>query len=137
MEVWGLTVDVERWPTILPTVDTVTLLDTGPLRTGVRALIVQPGLRAEWTVRTVEPDHRFVWTTQWHGKPMVAEHIVESVDGGALNTLRLSYDGNRRSLLTVLLGPLMRMTLAREAKAFRRAAESAHQRLQLFEGLHR
>jgi uncharacterized protein YndB with AHSA1/START domain len=123
-QVWQLTVDIERWPEILPTVKKITRMDSGPLVVGSRALVEQPGFRAEWTVRSVEPNHRFVWATQWRGRALVAEHLVEPVDGGARNTLRLELEGPHSALINAVLGPLMRITLAREAKAFRRTAEA-------------
>lgn len=123
--VWHLNTDIEHWPDILPTVNAVTRLDAGPFGPGSRARIEQPGLTAEWTVQLVEPGRRFVWATQWRGRPLVAEHLVEAADGGTRITLRLHLAGTRNPLLGAVLGPLMRWTLAREANAFRRAAETA------------
>ncbi len=121
--VWHLTTDIERWPDILPTVNAVTRLDSGPFGLRSRARVEQPGLSAEWTVELFEPERRFIWATQWRGRRLSAEHLVEAADGGTRNTLRLRLGGTRNPLLGAVAGPLMRWTLAREAKAFRRAAE--------------
>lgn len=123
--VWQLTIDIDRWPEILPTVQTVTRLDPDPLAAGSRVRIEQPGLTAEWTVQVLEPDHRFIWATEWRGRPLVAEHHLQAAGESTVNTLRLRLGGAPSPLLRVTLGPLMRMTLAREARAFRRAAERA------------
>jgi uncharacterized protein YndB with AHSA1/START domain len=123
--VWELTTDVERWPRILPTVNAVTRLDPDPFATGSRARLEQPGLTAEWTVQVIEPPRRFVWSTEWHGRPLVAEHLLEPAGGGTRNTLRLGLGGSRNPVLGAVLGPLMWLTLAREARAFRRAAEAS------------
>jgi uncharacterized membrane protein len=124
-QVWNLTIDIDGWPDILPTVNKVTRVDSGPLRPGSRAIVEQPGLRAEWTVHTVEPHQRFVWATEWRGRPLVAEHLIEAVDSATRNTLRLDLGGPRNAVLGVLLGLPMRLTLTREGRAFRRAAEGS------------
>jgi ribosome-associated toxin RatA of RatAB toxin-antitoxin module len=121
--VWKLTTDVDRWPEILPTVRAVTRLDPDPISAGSRVRIEQPGLTAEWTVQVLESGRRFIWATEWRGRPLVAEHHLAAAGESTVNTLRLRLGGARNPLLGVTLGPLMRMTLAREARAFRRAAE--------------
>jgi hypothetical protein len=54
--VWGLTIDVERWPSMSPTVTTVKRLDPGPLRMGSQTLVKQPGQpKRIWIVTLLEP----------------------------------------------------------------------------------
>ncbi len=61
-QVWALTVDVESWPTMTPTMTSVQRLDEGPLRVGSTARIKQPGQSSRiWTVTTLEPNEAFAW----------------------------------------------------------------------------
>ncbi|MGZ5404553.1 MAG: SRPBCC family protein [Nocardioides sp.] len=49
--VWGLIIDVERWPERIPTVITVERLDAGPLDVGSRTRLQHPRLpTVVWTV---------------------------------------------------------------------------------------
>lgn len=127
--VWQLTTDVERWPTLFPTVQHVQRLDDGPLRIGSTARIRQPGQPpATWTVTVLEPGSRFVWQTRRPGLLMVATHeIVDetSPDGDALcrNTLTLDLTGAVGGLVGRLLRKRLAAVLGTENQGFRRAAE--------------
>ena len=60
--VWALTVDVESWPELSPTMTAVERLDGGPLRVGSTARVKQPGQRAKvWTVTAVQPGRPVPW----------------------------------------------------------------------------
>lgn len=69
--VWELTVQVERWPSITPTMASVERLDDGELRPGSRARIEQPGRKpAIWTVTRVDGPRVFEWETKTAGVTM-------------------------------------------------------------------
>jgi uncharacterized membrane protein len=122
-DVFALNIDVERWPSLTPTVTSVELLD-GPLAVGARALIKQPGQRPTvWTVTELEPDHRFAWRARVIGVSMVATHVVEPTDGGCRNTLSLELHGAGGRLFGAVLGRNLRSVLATENEGFRRAAQ--------------
>jgi hypothetical protein len=121
--VFALTIDIERWPQLTPTVTTVERLDQGPLRVGSQAYIKQPGQRrAVWTVDALEPDRRFVWSTTTSGIRMLATHLVEPIPSGSRSSLQVELSG----IAAMFLGPLLRRkiqrVLATENDGFRREA---------------
>ena len=121
--VWALTIDVERWPQVMPTVTRVDRPDDGPLSVGSSARLEQPGLRpAVWTVKTFEPGRRFAWTSRLLGASIVGRHDIEPVPDGVRNTLTLELGGLRGRLIGTLFGNRLRATLATENESFRRAA---------------
>lgn len=123
--VWGLTVDVESWPELTPTITSVRRLDAGELRLGSQARIVQPRQRpAVWTVTEFEPHRRFAWGTTVLGVRMVGTHVLEPTDdGGTRNTLLLDLDGFGAGLLGRIVGGAMRHAIHTENQGFRRRAE--------------
>ena len=124
--VWALTIDVERWPQVMPTVSRVDRLDDGPLAVGSSARLEQPGLRpAIWTVTTLEPGRRFAWASRLLGAPIVGRHDIEPTDGGARNTLTLELGGLRGRIIGTVFGARLRSTLVTENESFRAAAVAA------------
>lgn len=92
--VWDLTVDIEAWPTMTPTISAVRALDQGPLGVGSRALVKQPAQRAAvWTVTTFDPPRTFIWETTVMGLHMVGSHIVTPTQSGCRNTLAIDVSG--------------------------------------------
>lgn len=124
---WALTIDVERWPSLFPTVTTVERLDTGPMQLGSRARIKQPGQpNRVWTVTEFSPNRRFVWTTSAWGFAMRAEHVLTPTSaGGTSNLLRIVLDGPLAGVVAALGGRQIRKTLATENEGFRVAATAA------------
>ena len=122
--VWDLTMDVESWPNVTPTITKIERLDQGPLKVGASARIKQPAQRERiWTVTALEPKKRFSWATRAMGMKMTGGHHLSESTGGTTNTLTLDVEGG----LAPVLGPLMRRTLlksiATENEGFKRAAE--------------
>lgn len=125
--VWARTVDVESWPSIFPTVTTVSRLDDGPFRINSQARIKQPGQPQRiWTVTELEPDRRFVWTARAKGFAMTATHTVTPTDTkGTTNSLRLDLNGPLAVIIAAFYGRKLREILAIENQGFRAAAMSA------------
>jgi hypothetical protein len=122
--VWQLTVDVESWPTMTPTITSVRRLDTGPLRVGSQASIKQPAQSlAVWTVTELEPGRRFAWRTRRMGLTMVGSHVVTGDGDTCRNTLTLDVEGRGSRLFGLIFGPLMRRTLDTENAGFKTWAE--------------
>ncbi|MHB1139227.1 MAG: SRPBCC family protein [Microthrixaceae bacterium] len=123
--VWELTLDIESWPELTPTMTSVERLDDGALRVGSTARVVQPRQRPTvWTVTALEPRSRFVWSTKLATLTMTASHEVEEVGPDRCrNTLRVELDGFGAGLARRLLGSTMRRAITTENEGFRSAAE--------------
>ena len=124
--VWALTVDVESWPQVTPTMSSVSRLDDEPFGVGSRARVKQPKLRAAvWTVTRFEPGSVFEWSTRTMGMTMTGGHHLEAIDDGhCRNVLTLTASGPTATLLGWLLSRPMRAAIATENAGFKRAAES-------------
>ena len=124
--VWDLTIDIERWPTLTPTILSVERIDDGDLRVGSSARVRQPRMPlAVWTVTELEPLSRFVWEAQILGSRFVGGHHLTSMSDGTRNVLTLDVSGWTAGLLAVTAGSAMRQAIATENDGFRRAALSA------------
>jgi uncharacterized membrane protein len=127
--VWQLTLDVEQWPTLFPTVEHVQRLDDGSMRVGSTARIKQPGQSpAVWTVTELAPGSRFVWQARRPGMLMVATHEIVEEQGpdgvtACRNTLTLDLTGALGELVGRLLRSRLSAVLATENEGFRAAAE--------------
>ena len=120
-DVWQVTTDVERLPSITPTMTRVERLDGGPLAVGSQARIKQPGQRARvWTVTVLEPERRFAWSTKVMGATMTATHELAPTERGTSNTLTIDVDG---ALVGALVKAPARKAIARENEGFRAATE--------------
>ncbi|MCB1257723.1 MAG: SRPBCC family protein [Microthrixaceae bacterium] len=117
---WGLTVDVERWPTMFSTVTTVERLEEGPVSVGSTALIRQPWqLPRVWTVTQVDAPRRFVWTAPIGKAQMTACHeLTPAGTGSCLNRLSIDIEGPGSRILGLLLGGKMSKVLAAENRGF-------------------
>jgi uncharacterized membrane protein len=123
--VWALTVDVERWPELTPTVTSVQRLDDGPLGVGSRARVKQPAQRAAvWTVSRFEPGVAFEWGTRVGSVRMVGAHHLEAVEGGTRNVLTVELSGIGSGLVERLVGRRVREAIATENLGFKRSAEA-------------
>jgi len=121
--IWRLTTDVERWPSFMPTVQAVTLLEPGPLRVGSSARVKQPGQTAAvWTVSTIEPETEFTWEARRMGLRMIGKHALTPVGDGTRNTLSIEVTGRGAGIFGALLGGAIARTIQRENEAFQRAA---------------
>ena len=121
--VWRLTTDVERWPSFMPTVQAVTLLQPGPLQVGSSARVKQPGQTAAvWTVSTITPETEFTWETRRMGLRMIGRHLLEPDGDGTRNTLSIEVIGRGAGIFAAFFGGMIAKVLQRENDAFQRAA---------------
>ncbi|MFT3854064.1 MAG: SRPBCC family protein [Ilumatobacteraceae bacterium] len=126
-KVWTLTIDVESWPKVTPTVTSVSRLDDGAFGVGSRARIKQPRQPAAvWTVTRYEPESLFEWSRSSFGLTVVAAHHIEPLDDGRCrNVLTLELSGPMAKVFGWLLARPSRRAIATENASFKRAAESA------------
>lgn len=124
--VWGLTEDVERWPTFTPTMTSVERLDDGRLRVGSTARVVQPRQRPRvWTVTAVDAPRRFEWSAKLGPMTLAATHLIEPDPAGAANTLVVELTGPGSGVFGRLTRRQLEAALRTENEGFRRAAEAA------------
>lgn len=125
--VWSLTVDVERWPELTPTMTSVERLDPGPFGLGSRARIVQPKQRPRvWTVTRFEAHRCFEWQAKLGTVTMTGGHLLEEVEHGATrNRLSLELTGVGSRLLGMVAGRQLAAAIATENDGFARAALAA------------
>lgn len=124
-DVWGLFVDVERWPEMTKSIREVRRLDSGPLLVGSEAVIRQPGLpRARWRVTELEPGRSFVWESSSGGVTSVGGHAVDADGQGSIITLTLRLHGPMAGVVEALVGRRAQRNMTMEMEGFRRTAES-------------
>jgi Polyketide cyclase / dehydrase and lipid transport len=122
--VWDLTIDVATWPSFTPTMQRVERLDAGPMRIGSSARIKQPGQTpAVWTVTRVEPERELTWQTRRMGLTMVGSHTLTTVGTQCRNTLSIDVAGRGSRLFALVIGWLVRRSLAVENAGFKAQAE--------------
>ncbi|MGE3960094.1 MAG: SRPBCC family protein [Dehalococcoidia bacterium] len=122
--VWELTLDVEAWPQLTPSITSVRRLDTGPMALGSQARIKQPAQSERtWTVTELQPLRRFAWATKVMGATMTGGHDLEAVPGGTRNTLSVRVEGALAPLLGLLIRRPIAKAIAMENEGFKRAAE--------------
>ncbi|MBD3924416.1 SRPBCC family protein [Nocardioides cavernae] len=122
--VWGLLVDVERWPERIPTVDSVERLDEGPLTVGSRTRLRQPKLpEAVWTVTELDEGRSFVWESRSPGVSITASHLVEPQAGATRLTLAVTISGPMAPVGWLMTKGLTRRYVETEAASLTRAAE--------------
>ncbi len=123
--VWDLTADIERWPSVTPTITALEKITDGPVAVGTRARIEQPGLRpAVWTVEELTPGRKLVWSTRMLGARFVGGHEVVPNGAGCTNRLTLDVTGPSAPLLALVAGTRLRTALDTEGEGFRRAAQA-------------
>jgi hypothetical protein len=122
--VWALQVDVERWPSLTPTMVRVERLEPGPLRLGSTARVKQPGQSAAvWTVTHFVDGREFAWQTKRLGMTMEGRHVVEELGPDKCRsslTLKVSGFGSR--LFGTLIGAAITRAIRIENEGFRKAA---------------
>jgi uncharacterized membrane protein len=125
--VWRLFIDVERWPQMTRSIRNVRRLDTGPLRVGSEALVIQPRLPpTRWRITELDPETGFVWEADAGGIRTTGGHFVRVSGDGCIVTLTIAQRGFLIGIVDVLFGNLMRRYLAMELEGFRLTAESSN-----------
>ncbi|MHB1445936.1 MAG: SRPBCC family protein [Acidimicrobiales bacterium] len=123
-ELWRVLVDVERWPSLTPSMRAVRRLDTGDLEVGSQARISQPGmLPATWEVTELIEGTSFRWQSSAPGVVSTGDHIVGPSGAGAELTLRIHQEGPLAGIVGLAYGRRVRRFLDQEANGLRRAAE--------------
>ncbi|MFA7250179.1 MAG: SRPBCC family protein, partial [Dehalococcoidia bacterium] len=121
-----VTLDIARWPQWTPTVTAVEVLDPGPVRTGLRVRLTQPGNRpAVWTVTRVEEGRAFAWETRALGMRVEGIHRLEPVATGTRVTLAVEVTGVTAPILGWIVARVSRRFIPQEAAALKGECERA------------
>ena len=120
-DVWSLLGRPATWPGWTPTVTAVRTLDGPDLVPGARFALSQPFQRERiWTVTEADPGRSFRWRTDGASGFEAAHRIEPDGAGGCLSRAELiPFGGARRA--GPVLGPILRLALAAEARGLRRA----------------
>lgn len=116
--VWSVTSDVERWPTWMPTVRSVTALTPGAMAPGSRYLLKQPlQAAATWEVTRHDAPQIFEWERREQGQLLfVGTHGVEKHGGNTKVHVSLQAFGAANTLLR----PIFAAVIAVECRAMER-----------------
>ncbi|GAA0996038.1 hypothetical protein GCM10009555_091220 [Acrocarpospora macrocephala] len=124
--VWEVFTDIERWPEWTDTVDSVELLDPGPLKIGSRARIKQPKLPVGvWQVTELVEGEYFAWVSKSPGVRIAAGHHVESTPAGTVARLTIDQQGPLGALMGRPLGKLINRYLHLEGQGLKARSEQA------------
>ncbi len=125
--VWGVLLDVERWPEWTPTVTRVERLDSGPLAVGSRTKLWQPQLMTTaWQVTELDETagvYTFAWKTGRPGVKVTAAHRLEPTRDGTHVILTLHYGGILCAFMAGQLKDLNWDYLTREAQGLKARCE--------------
>ncbi|HEX6590069.1 MAG TPA: SRPBCC family protein [Longimicrobiales bacterium] len=126
--VFGVMIDIDRWPQWTPTVTRVEWLGTStpPLAMGSRIRVVQPGVPpAEWTVSRLEAGRGFQIVSRSPGATVTADHWIEPSDDGRSSrvTLSVSFSGWLGRIIGRMMRGLNERYIAQEAAGLRRRSE--------------
>jgi GNAT superfamily N-acetyltransferase/uncharacterized protein YndB with AHSA1/START domain len=122
--VWAVLSDVARWPRWTASVQSVDVLDPGPLKPGTRVRIMQPRLRpAIWTVTSLVDGWAFTWDMHSPGVRAVATHQIEPAPGGSRVTLTVDFAGVLALPIGWLTSSLNRRYMRIEAEGLKRESE--------------
>ena len=123
--VWGILADLESWPSWTATMTKVEVLNSGKMGLGTRARLFQPKLQpAIWEITDWQPGRSFAWKTTLMGAEIVADHVLERVEGQCRFSQSLTYKGIVGAILGTLSRSLTRDYMAIEAQGLKRRAEA-------------
>jgi len=124
--IWGVLLNVERWPEWTTSVTRVQRMDIGPLSLGSRTRIWQPGLSSSvWCVTSLdERNYNFTWATHTYGFKVIAHHQIVPVKAYSRVIFTLAYTGLLGAILARLYRNLTWDYLAREGTGLRNCCEA-------------
>jgi hypothetical protein len=122
--VWGVLVDVERWPERIPTVTAVERLDPGPLTVGARTRLQQPRLPAAvWTVTELAEGSSYTWVSRSRSVTVAASHVVEPHPDGSRLTLAVTMSGPMSAAGWLMTRSMTQRYVETEAASIRQVAQ--------------
>jgi uncharacterized membrane protein len=128
--VWDVLSDLEAWPRLIETVDSVELLTAPPVKSGSRVRLKQPKLpEGTWDVTVWDAPSYFEWSQKSGGITSTAGHRVEALDEERSRlTLSLDMRGALIAVVGLFYRGLTNRYMEAEAEGMKRAAESLPKR---------
>jgi uncharacterized protein YndB with AHSA1/START domain len=124
--VWGVLMDVEKWPEWSPAMTSVERLEPGMFRPGSTARIKQPRLPvAVWRVTELVPQKSFTWSAHSRGVTTVARHTVSAREEGGTRTLgEVDQYGPLALLARIFFSRVTKRYLRQEAQGLKERCET-------------
>lgn len=123
--VWRILADIEHWPDWTPTMTSIEALDSLPLRVGLRARVMQPGLRpAVLTVTAIDEGQRFLWVAKQPGLTFSADHVITPTTQGSRVRLFAEFSGLLAPIVGAIYGKKTRAYVMTEGESLKKRAES-------------
>jgi uncharacterized protein YndB with AHSA1/START domain len=128
--VWGVYVDVERWPEWTASVQRLVALDGPGIEVGKRFAIKQPRMpNLVWEVTELEPGASWTWRQRSPGGTTFASHELEPLAGGrTLVRQRIDQRGPVGVAVGVLMRGLTKRYLDLEARGLEARSEQVCRR---------
>lgn len=124
--VWSALVDVCEWPKWTASMSSVELLDEGPLRTGSRARVKQPGMPAMvWQVTELTTGRSFTWQAKSPGIVTIGSHEVTATEDGSSMVLTVRQRGLLAGLVKLLTGARTKRYVQMEAEGLKACSEQS------------
>lgn len=125
--VFGVYINVERWPEWTESVTSVERLDDGPLQVGSRVRMKQPRLPAAvWEVTELTPERSFTWVARGPGIVTTASHVITPTDQDDRVTVTATLDqaGPLGPLLGLLTKRMTNQYIETEVRGLKARCES-------------
>jgi carbon monoxide dehydrogenase subunit G len=124
--VWGVLIDIERWPGWAPHFSRAERLERGDFGLGSSARLRISGAPASvWRVTEFDEGKRFVWASKALGVSSVADHVLEPDGDGTRVALSVTNRGLIATLFSPLFSSLARRNLKAEAQGLKRRSEAS------------
>jgi len=125
--VWGILVDVGRWPEWTESVQEVRWLGEATLSPGSRVRIKQPRMSSlVWEVSGYEPRASFTWRNTSPGVTTVGTHVITERGGDRVTvTLGIQQSGVLARVIGLLTGARTKRYVQMEADGLKKRAEAA------------
>lgn len=124
--VWGVMIDIDRWPEWTPSTKQARREDEGAFRLGSSATLeIRGAPTARWTVVGFEEGRAFRWrSAPRFGPPVEASHVVEPAGSGANVTLTIEPRGIAGAIFSPLIVLLAKSNVEAEAAGLKRRCEA-------------
>jgi carbon monoxide dehydrogenase subunit G len=127
--IWGIMVDVEKWPEWTPSITSVQSVGSGDFGMGSEAKVAVRSMgisvSSVWKVTQFEDGRSFTWESSARGVRSVAAHVIDAGAESCRVTLWVELSGMMVTLLGPMFSYVSRRNVDREAAGLKARAEAA------------